>query len=99
MSLPYEDHVDRIVARGIYRVAISAVVSILVISLTNSLLQGEILRVFSDNASDANPVQFADESISVLGNIASAGVGALAGWWSRGMMDRPRHRKEGDDGS
>ena len=97
LPLDQEQWVDRIVARGIYRIALVAVVSIAIISVLNSLLQAEVLRLFDDEAANADAVTFVDESVSVLGNIAAAGVGALAGWWSRGMVGKAQELREGDD--
>ena len=95
LPLDEEQWVDRIVARGIYRIALISVISIAIISGQNSLLQAEVVGAFvslfrpdSDTFSDAEVVQFTDESISVLGNVAAAGVGALAGWWSGRLSAR-----------
>jgi hypothetical protein len=109
LPLDEEQWVDRIVARGIYRIALISVISIAIISGLNSLLQAEVVGAFvslfrpdSDTFSDAEVVQFTDESISVLGNVAAAGVGALAGWWSGRLSARKgqlaiEHDDDSDD--
>ena len=98
LPLDQEQWVDRIVARGIYRIALTAVLAIAFISVLNSLLQAEVLRLFDDEVANAEAVTFVDESVSVLGNIAAAGVGALAGWWSRGMVGKAGPGEEADPG-
>lgn len=91
LPLNEEQWVDRIVARGIYRIGLVAVLGIITMSILGTLARVGILTD-SEPITDVVAGQ-ADEAFSILGNIGSACIGALAGWWSRGLLDRTKEIK------
>ena len=77
-----DEWLDRMAVRGLYRIILSAILSIAALSMTGLILRG----VLTDQ--DGLAIGNADEALSILGNIASAAVGGLVGWLTRATLEQ-----------
>lgn len=75
-----DEWLDRMAVRGLYRIIMAAILSIAGLSLT-----GVVLRAVAVDADLS--LSSANESLSILGNIASAAVGGLVGWLTRATLE------------
>lgn len=79
-SKPPED-IDRSAIRALLTVIVTCVGGIIAVSITGQLIQADMLAGLFDNIEqDPDAAINTDEALSLLGTVASASAGALAGW-------------------
>ena len=80
---------DHNVVRALMFIVLTAVGGVIVLALFTIAIDGGVIGTRGD-------VEFrgADEVVSVLGQIASAGVGALAGYFTARLIDEHKDDKE-----
>ena len=85
--------IDRLLVRALAVIVLAAVASIASITFTALLIDGGVIG----NQAGEDGVRTGDEVVSVLGQIASAGVGAMAGYFTARVVERRHHDEQAEE--
>jgi hypothetical protein len=80
------DKLSLSVIRSLRYVILTALMGIILLSLTGAVVR--YLIITGDGDPESSAVGSADEAIGALGNIASAAVGGLVAWMTRDLLAR-----------
>lgn len=75
------EHLSHSAIRSLTAVILTALAGVIMLTLLSQLLKYGVLGDGNDSLTGV-----ADESLSILGNIASAAVGGLVGWLTRDLI-------------